>query len=167
MGFLNALKRILGNLDTHPQNISADDRAKLASAWGLAESDLNAEESTSASETRPATDYDVELWHRKLKSLLDKLPESREQFADFMADAQALNFDTRWVDETIREEFTLLIRRCLSDHVLTPGEHQKIDLARELMGIPETEAIQILDKTVADAEAFFGKSTQRSDQRPQ
>ena len=55
-----------------------------------------------------------------------------------------------------REEFTLLVRRVVADRVVTEAEHRKLDLARDLLEIPDAEAEAILHAVVADAEQFFG-----------
>ena len=51
----------------------------------------------------------------------------------------------------------MLIRQAVSDRHVTEEEHRKLDLARDLIGIPEAEAEAILHAIVAEAEAFFGK----------
>ena len=40
----------------------------------------------------------------------------------------------------VEDEFRLLIRRAVADRKLTPQEHRKLDLARDLIGISEAEA---------------------------
>ena len=51
----------------------------------------------------------------------------------------------------------MLIRQAVSDRHVTEEEHRKLDLARDLIGIPEAEAESLLHAIVAEAEAFFGK----------
>jgi len=74
-----------------------------------------------------------------------------------MYEARALELDPAWVAQSQREEFLLLVRRAVSDRVVTGPEHQKLDLARELIGMPEAEAEEALHAIVSEAESFFGK----------
>lgn len=108
--------------------------------------------------------YDRTNWRKKLRSLLDRLPESASEWGDFMADASALKFGHEWVNQCLRAEFEMLVRRAVSDRVVSPQEHQKIETARLLMNMPEAEAITVIDKVVAEAEAFFGKPVEKQDQ---
>ena len=50
----------------------------------------------------------------------------------------------------------LLIRKIVSDRVVTSDEHRNLDLARSLMGIPDEEAEAMLHAIAREAEAFFG-----------
>ena len=50
----------------------------------------------------------------------------------------------------------MLVRRAVADRLFTEAEHRKIDLARDLMGIPEPDAEEILHQVVVEAEKFFG-----------
>jgi len=67
-----------------------------------------------------------------------------------------MDFDPAWVEQCGRDEFTLLVRRAVADRVVTEAEHRKIDMARDLIGIPDAEAVAILNQVVAEAESFFG-----------
>ena len=96
-------------------------------------------------------------WHKKLKRILDELPASQAEWPVLMTEARALGFDTTWLQECQLEEFQLMIRQAVSDRHFTEEEHRKLDLARDLIGIPEVEAEAMLDAIVAEAEAFFGK----------
>jgi hypothetical protein len=102
--------------------------------------------------------YDQTNWLKKLKRILDGLPESRPEWDDLVAEARALNFDPDWVARSQVDEFMLLVRRAVADGVFTEPEHRKLDLARDLIGIPEAEAEAALSSIVAEAESFFGKT---------
>jgi hypothetical protein len=51
----------------------------------------------------------------------------------------------------------MLVRQAVSDRHVTEDEHHKLELARDLIGLPEDKAEAILHAIVAEAEAFFGK----------
>ena len=89
-------------------------------------------------------DYDRQQWRKKLKRVLEDLPGTRAEWADMMSEARALGFDPGWVRHCQDEEFQLLVRRAVSDRAFTEEEHRKLDLARDLIGIPEAEAEAIL-----------------------
>ena len=74
-----------------------------------------------------------------------------------MAEARAMNLDPDWVTRCQVDEFLLLVRRAVSDRHFTEEEHRKLDLARDLIGIPEAEAEAALHSIVAEAESFFGR----------
>jgi len=129
--------------------------------------DAPAPQETEAPPT-PAVDddganYDRTNWRKKLKSILDRLPDSQSEWGDFMAEASALNFDPEWVNDCLKAEFEMLIRKVVSDRVVSPQEHQKLETARLLINMPEAEAIALVDKIVAEAEAFFGKPVEKQD----
>ena len=155
MGFFNALRRVLsGNHDTAAEHVNE----QLNKAWGLEET-ASAESTSSAG--LPAADpdsgkYDQAQWHKKLKRILEELPVSQHEWPDLIAEARALGFDRDWVETCQKEEFLLLIRRAVSDRHVSEKEHRKLDLARDLIGIPEAEAVAALDSIVAEAESFFG-----------
>ena len=77
-----------------------------------------------------------------------------------MAEARALKLDPAWVTKCQVDEFLLLVRRAVADRLFTEPEHRKLDLARDLIGIPEAEAEAVLHSIVAEAESFFGKSVE-------
>ena len=106
----------------------------------------------------PATGaYDRDQWRKKLKLILEKLPESRAQWDDLIQEAGALGLDTAWVEQCQREEFALMVRRAVADLGVTLQEHHKLELARTLIGLSEDEAEATLHAIAAEAEAFFGK----------
>jgi hypothetical protein len=161
MAFLDALRRTLAGDPT----VRDVDRMRLVEAWGLSDTShpefpgpAPAADPAAVAASPAATEYDRTQWRRKLKRILDNLPDSQGQWRDLLAEAGALGFDPAWVQQCQREEFALLIRRVVSDRVVTPLEHDKLDLARTLIGLPEAEAVQTLHAIVAEAEAFFGKS---------
>jgi hypothetical protein len=146
MGFFDTLRRVLTGDDPRPTATSDVDRRA-----GL----LPPEAGT------PGV-YDLTQWQKKLKRILDELPGSQSQWADLMAEERAMGFDPQWVRRCQLEEFHLLVRRAVSDRHFTEADHRKLDLARDLIGIPELEAEAILHAIVAEAEAFFGKPVEGS-----
>ncbi|MCA1684739.1 MAG: hypothetical protein LC745_01885 [Planctomycetia bacterium] len=154
MGFYDALKRVLGGGQAGADEWPIDRR--LGESWGVNEVGSGADDTTD----RPAegtSAFDRRQWERKLKRVLDKLPGSQGEWDDLMTEAGALGFDPRWVAERRRAEFALLVRRAVSDRVVTDAEHRKLDLARELLGVTEPEAEAVLKEVVGEARAFFGK----------
>jgi hypothetical protein len=147
MGFLDTLKRVLGQ---KPEG------EKVVAAWGLGDE-------PAAAPGEPAADaslYDRAQWHKKMKRILAELPDSRNEWAELMTEARALKLDQDWVTKSQVDEFLLLVRRAVSDRHFTEAEHRKLDLARDLIGIPEAEAEAALHAIVAEAESFFGKSVE-------
>lgn len=146
MSFFNTLGRILSGRPRFDEQ----QQRRLLSAWGLDDpnSPLNA---------APASAYDQAQWHKKLKSMLEKLPGSQARWGELMTEVRALNLDPDWIQRALRAEFTLLVRRLVANRVVTPEEHQRIDLARRLVGLSEAEAEDILLAVVAETEAFFGE----------
>jgi hypothetical protein len=157
MGFFDALRRVLGH---HAPEHAPADRG-LAKVWGLDESSQSA---VAGGEPEPAdaTAYDRARWAKQLKRVIEELPASKREWTDLMAEARSLHFDTRWIHDCVCEEFRLMVRRAVSDRKFTEAEHRRLDLVRELMGIPEAEAEAILHTVVAEAEAFFGKSVEET-----
>jgi len=164
MGFLSALRRVLG-AEVDPGNDRAD-RLALAESFGVSDTSHPEFPNGRAPAADPAemaappatTDYDTIQWRKKLKRILEHLPDAQGQWADLLQEAGALGLDPQWVARAQREEFALIVRRIVSDRVVTPQEHQKLELARTLIGIPESEAVATLNAIVAEAAAFFGKS---------
>ncbi len=159
MGFLDSLRRALGGDAPARDRVR---RLRLAEAWGLDPGadaiDAGPADPSKMAAPPDSTNYDRELWRRKLRTLLaEKLPIPEQEWADFLADAQALGFDRDWIESSQREEFEMLIRKVVSDGVVTLDEHHKLDLARRLIGIPEPEAEEMLHRVVGEAESFFGK----------
>ena len=151
MGFFDALRRVLGGHGS--AGLGAADQ-RLSKVWGLEEPAVEA----------PATDeasaFDRAQWQKRLKRILADLPASAVQWQDFMTEAKALHFDPKWIREREYEEFRLMVRRAVSERKFTEADHRKIDMARDLMRIPEAEAELILHEIVSEAEKFFGKSVE-------
>lgn len=152
MGFFDALTRVLtGNKspDYTPREIEA---AHL----GVHPDELP----IAPEEPFEAGQYDRTNWARKVKRVLERLPASQAEWPDVLADSKAMDFDPAWVQACIRDEFTLLVRRAVGDRVVTDAEHRKLDFARDLLGIPDAEAEEILHQVVSEAETFFGKAVE-------
>ncbi len=144
MGFFDTLRRVL-HIDNHPAR-------DVAHAWGLDEESTG--EGVVASEVGL---YDRAQWQKKLKRVLEGLPATKPEWADLAADARALNMDAAWVKKVELDEFMLLVRRAISDRHFTEDEHRKLDVARDLMGLSEEKAEEVLHGVIAEAEKFFGK----------
>lgn len=155
MGFFESLRRILPG--GHPDDVESvpSGRVVLESGGLLGES--GADDGGPAVPPLPTSDFDRTQWHKKMKRVLERLPESSPEWPDLMLEAKALELDAPWVENGLREEFLLLIRQAVADRVVTEDEHRKLDLARELIGIPDDEAEADLHAIVAEAESFFGK----------
>jgi hypothetical protein len=154
MGFFDALRRVLHRDAGGPAG------GDLAAAWGLSEGGADAGPTRPADLEADATAYDRAQWQKKMKRILDELPGSQSQWAELMSEARALNLDPAWVTRCQVDEFMLLIRRAVSDRHFTEAEHRKLDLARDLIGIPEAEAEAALNSIIAEAESFFGGSVE-------
>ncbi|MFO0890272.1 MAG: hypothetical protein U0790_14165 [Isosphaeraceae bacterium] len=152
MGFFDALKRVLSH--ESPARHDEETRKKIRDAWGLVE---EAPEEDHGPEAAGASAYDRNQWQKKLRKLLDELPGSQGHWHDVVADAHALDFEPDWIAERQEEEFRFLIRRAVADRVISEEEHERIELARRLLGIPEAAAEETLRSIMAEAEAFFGK----------
>lgn len=157
MGFFDSLRRILGDApDRAPASHSG---TGIAGSWSPDEAGSGADDgdpAVNSPEPFRGGEYDRKNWRRKLKTLLDELPASQEKWADHVADAQAMGFDPAEVSAWSREEFTLLVRKVVADRVVTESEHRTLDLARDLLTIPDAEAEQILQAVASEAEKFFG-----------
>jgi hypothetical protein len=153
MGFFDALRRVLGKHETSDHHGAPD--PVLAKAWGLDEPAVAVPQHTDE-----ASAYDLAQWVKRLKRLLEELPASKGGWAVLMADAKAMHFDPKWIREREYEEFHLMVRRAVSERKFTEAEHRRIDLARDLMKIPEAEAESILHTIVAEAETFFGRTVE-------
>jgi hypothetical protein len=159
MAFLDSLKRVLGN-----QPSAADARLnKALEDW--ADSDATAPPSSGPSasddtgtvaESSHASPYDIEQWRKKVKRILEKLPQSQAEWATMLAEGKALGLDDRFMIKSQLDEFTLLVRRAVADRHVTEEEHSKLDLARSLIGMTEDEAENLLHSVAAEAQAFFG-----------
>lgn len=159
MGFLDTLRRVLGADHTGPKEESGV--PLLVAPEGRADVlNLGSERGdgrTAASSPAPAGRYDRAQWHKKLKRILDELPESKPEWESLAFEARALELEPDWVLQCQCEEFLLLVRRVVSDRVVTESEHHKLDLARQLIGLTEAEAEAVVHAVVAEAESFFGK----------
>ncbi len=144
MGFFDTLRRVLGQPPAG-ENVAA--------VWGLND------EPEAGSAAEPGL-YDQDNWHKKMKRVLDGLPGSRHEWPELVAEARALNLDQDWVTRCQVDEFLLLVRHAVSDRRFTEEEHRNLDLARDLIGIPEAEAEAALHAIVAEAESFFGGSVE-------
>jgi hypothetical protein len=172
MGFFAALGRLLGGGARRP--VTEADRDRLLRAWDLydektpetafpdtggplEEPDEEFGVSTGPPPGAEATHaYDRQQWHKKLRTVLDRLPDSQDQWDDMMADVGALGLDQDWVRDAQREEFVMLVRRVVADRNVSPMEQRKLELARTLIGLSEDEAETIVRDVVAEAESFFG-----------
>ncbi|MBX6315787.1 MAG: hypothetical protein IRY99_23165, partial [Isosphaeraceae bacterium] len=140
-------------------------QARLAEAWGLSDTShpefprqVPAAEPTEMAAPPDPIAYDRDQWRRKLKRILDKLPDTEAEWNPMLAEGRALGLDEPWMLRAQIEEFALLVRRVIADREFTPQEHRKLELARQLIGMPEAEAEAMLKSIIAEAEAFFGES---------
>lgn len=138
-----------------------DDRARmrLLEAWGLVE-DETAERVPLPSFEKTTLDYDRAQWVRKLKHILDELPDGESRWEQLLREARAKEFDGAWMSRMMLEEFTLLVRRAVSDRVFTEREKRKLDQARTLVGLDEAQAEAIYAAVVKEAESFFGEEVE-------
>jgi hypothetical protein len=158
MGFFDALKRILSH-NTHPHATDAD-RKRIRDAWGLDDDEPtmepNPEGKSSAPGEASASAYDRAQWEKRLRKILDELPGSRSHWQELMTEAHALKLEPEWIADRQREQFGFLVRKAVSDRVVSEEDHQKLELARKLIGMPEAEAEATLHAIMAEATAFFG-----------
>lgn len=148
MGFFDALRRSLGG-DSGPKYSAREVEARFLG--------VDPDELPLTPETPfESGAYDRAQWVKKLKRVMAELPGSRGDWEDVAAEARAMDFDPAWVADCCRDEFALMVRRAVADRVVTEAEHRKLDLARDLIGMPDAEAVTILNAVVAEAESFFG-----------
>jgi hypothetical protein len=152
MAFLDALRRSLGGESTP----KFSPREVEAAFLGVDPDTLPIAEETPFN----ASNFDRTQWSKKLKRVIEGLPETRAEWDDVVAESKALGFEADWVALRARDAFTLLVRRAVADRVVTDAEHRKIDLARDLIGLSDADAEAILQKVVEEAESFFGKSVE-------
>ena len=145
MGFLDTLKGVTSSAVNPKVVIPPNLPAALATS-----------ELSPFADGSKASLFDAEQWRKKLKRILEELPTSQAQWSDLAMEAGALGFDPEWVSRCFRDEFALMTRKIVSDRVVTSAEHHKLDLARDLMAISDSDAEAILHSIVAEAEAFFG-----------
>jgi len=146
---LQGARRKTSALDDHS-------REKLMQAWGLERDEL-AERRPERTAEGTRLDYDRVQWERKLKHILDELPESEPRWEPLMREARALGFDEAWARRVMTDEFALMVRRAVADRLFSERERRKLDLARYLIGLTEEEAEAITRTIVQDAESFFGE----------
>jgi hypothetical protein len=158
MGFLDALKAWTGNLAPE-EELHAADEIVIEPDPDFPSDEIRGSSYTLVDPVQ-ASPYDRDQWRKKVKLLLEKLPGSQEQWPDLQQDASALSLGDEWVNQVYHEEFELLVRKVVSDRVVTRAEHRNLDLARELMQIPDPEAERTLQRIVQEAESFFGKKVE-------
>jgi len=139
-------------------------RQKLLQAWGLDENDWNQAGTATLQAPRPdeaSRDYDRMQWQRKLKRVLDELPDSEPEWPQLLTEAKAKGFEDDWVRQQMLDEFSLMVRRAVADRHFNEHERRKLDLARYLIGLTTQEAESIYAKVVKEAESFFGENVER------
>ncbi len=105
-------------------------------------------------------DYDRTQWLRKLKHILDELPDSEPRWEQLVREGRAKGFEESWMRHLMLEEFTLLVRRAVADRVFSERERRKLDLARVLVGLDQAQAEAIYASVVKEAETFFGEEVE-------
>lgn len=146
MRFLEALKEFLNSSD-HAKGAESD-RARIRDAWNL--------DSAPSADADSASPYDVEQWRKKLRRIFEELPESKGEWTALMTEARAYGLDAEWIDARLAEEFTQLIRGVVADRVLSEADHERIETARRLIGLTESQAETAVRAIVSEAEQFFG-----------
>jgi hypothetical protein len=157
MSFLERLFKMMGDRVDE----SATARPTEAPPFG---GTLSPPEGTAALNLSPegqASEYDRALWRKKLKSLLDRIPDSESEWTGFVAETSALGLDPTWVRDCMIAEFEIMIRKIVGDRIVSSAEYHKLDRARALVAISDQDAEAMLERVVADAEAFFGKPVRR------
>ncbi len=147
MGFLNALKQLLGNPPAVPED--SDARPKV-------DDDLE----MTIADKGDLVGFDREQWRRKLRKVVEDFPESKPELALIESEARALGFEPSWTKACCLEEFTWMVRRAVCDRVVSPAEHLRLDEVRGLLGISESEATAILSSIVDEAETLFDGGVQ-------
>lgn len=99
--------------------------------------------------------YDRTEWRKKLQRILDGLPQTRPEWNTLVSEARALKFDPAWVKQCEREEFLFMIRRAVSDRVVSVPDHEKLEQARQLIGMSDPDAESALRSIVAEADSIF------------
>jgi hypothetical protein len=135
-----------------------DDQARnrLMEAWGLDEGDL-AERAPRKTDEGTPLEYDRAQWVRKLRHLLDELPDSEPRWEQLVREGRAKQFDEAWMRRLMLDEFAMMVRRAVADRVFTERERKKLDQARVLIGLNEAEASAIYSSVIKEAETFFGQ----------
>jgi hypothetical protein len=145
MQFLKTLRDFLSN-NARPGGEQA--RARIRDAWNL--------DSVPSADADAASPYDVNQWRRKLRRIFEELPDSKEEWAGLMTEARAYGLEAGWIDSRLAEEFTQLIRSVVADRLLSEADHDRIETARKLIGLTESQAETAVRAIVAEAEQFFG-----------
>lgn len=167
---MSFLDRLLGAREK-AEEMTPDQRRKLLDAWGLDESTAPAVAPADAPTVESGLyelphplelAYDRLQWRKRVKRVLDELPDTEEEWEQVISEARAKEFDQKWVDRSIRDEFVLMVREAVADRVFTERERRKLDHARFLIGLSETDAEAIYEKVFAEAEAFFGDAIEGS-----
>ena len=155
MGFFNALRRVV----TDDRSVNVDKKAFDPSAIeALYPDEGRSSDEQPLAEAAPFASgkYDRDQWAKKVKRVLEGLPDSKPQWPELMAEARAMGFDPDWITRCQVDEFMMLLRQVVSDRIVTEAEHRNLDLARDLIGIPDADAVAALNAVVAEAESFFG-----------
>jgi hypothetical protein len=92
--------------------------------------------------------------------LAERVPVPDQEWEDFRADAAALGFDEDWITAQEREAFGFLLRKAVSDGVVTGAEHEAIELARRQIRLGEAEATAMLERVAKEAEELFGRKVE-------
>src|SRR5260221_694878 len=127
MSFFDTVRRVLGGDPNQP----APGPTPAKSAEGR--------EDPTGAQPGDSKLYDRVKWEKKMKRILDELPDSQSEWGELMSEARALEFDEDWLTRMQVDEFILLIRRAVADRRVTEPEHRTLELARQLIGIPEAE----------------------------
>jgi hypothetical protein len=148
MGFFDTLRKVLGaEAETRPTP-----REVEARFLGVDPDELPLPDEPPFA----SGEYDRAQWLKKLKRVLGGLPATHPEWPDVLAESKAMGLDPEWLAATYRDEFAMLVRKAVADRVVTEAEHRRLDLARDLMAIPDAEAETILHAVVLEAESFFG-----------
>jgi hypothetical protein len=150
MGFFATLRNVLAD------DFAGSTEPRTGDRKGVAGGEDSAAGSGQSSDD-VASWYDRTEWRKKLQRVLDGLPQTQPEWDTLASEARALKLDPAWVKRCEREEFLFMIRRAVSDRVVSESEHRKLDLARDLIGMPDPEAEAALHSIVAEAESIFGK----------
>ncbi len=155
MGFFETLRRVLTGGEIGGEDWPIDRR--LGAAWDVNEVGSGADDATN----RPVegtSGFDRQQWEKKLQRVLGGLPGTRGEWNDLLTEAAALGFNAEWVEARKRDEFVLLVRRAVADRCVTEAEHWTLEMARDLIGLTESDAEAVLRAIVAEANAFYGKA---------
>jgi hypothetical protein len=155
MGFFDVFTRAVSQSRRGP----SPEQGRLAALWGVYETpapDPESDGNAANAGADPDREFDRVQWRKKLKRILERLPATQAEWQPMLTEARALSFDDEWVTRVQIDEFGLLMRRAVADCHFTEAEHDKIELARTLIGIPEAEAEAMLQVIIKEAETFFG-----------